>query len=857
VEARSRIALRARYSSLRGGVVLLTNSAGVTSLFAQLPQQWITEPYNGCVHDEGSGQPFLSNAYNQDGHRLTAHGDLKILVVMVQFPDDVWEPNHPKWPLDGMPVWANPALNGGGTLVVPTGQFPNFTPAPNSLSEFFFDMSQHSGKAGRQPLRVYGDVVHHVYTRTRGQVASAGITPEAATCEILNTIDLPNPPANARGFARYDTWHSTGRYQHVNAPDVNPRMIDMVVICWRNIDRDVLVDEWPWKGAPPAGSPPEARSLSQLDWQWPTRAHVVWNGALTQCDVEVVNGVPIVADFDFTWNPANRGASIWFRNFLESENAPVTRYSGVPDQSFRGLVHEFAHHLISGGHWKEGPWHLISNSEQRGYMPSAVEMAQLGWTMPKHIIRRNGQTNNLQVELGDLYTTGDFVQIEISEAQNDWYFLENHQMLSKWDNLVTDSRTTQQGRISHKGLYVLHGNGNTLEMGLISSTGATTWPVARNELHWGRYRPVFATSTLRVPDANQGYTKSQHVWLDDADRVLNVPSHEQTPRRNPIYLVDVNGIAVDSGYYQGGGAPEMFTDECGKRLWTVGTNPGSHYSFRGVSGTTGSQFVATSTQPTDASFIVLGTQPNGTMNLRLDQGPSVLPNIDARSQHLSIDDGTPLAHGSSVEVTAGTLSDDLGVDVSVSVNLSWPFIPGVDSYDVTFGSATLASGVTSVPLAVTFTVPVSHYWNQEMLRITPTHAGGTLVGCPLEVYMNVTRLWDPVVILPPFPPPAQKSANDGFGIYTRLPRTSPVAMTLHGGQSVIHAELRGAHTSILGVRVNDVNGRQLSIGNPILHATGTTTRASVPLREAVVGLVTVVIETSLGTASGTMILEAP
>lgn len=782
-----------------GWVVLLTNSTVVTNVLAQLPLQLITDPYNGCVHDEGSGQSFRSNAYNQDGLRLTAHGDLKILVVTVQFPDDSWEPNHPKWPINGMPVWANPALNGGGTLVVPTGQFPNFTPAPNSLSEFFFDMSQHSGKVGRQPLRVYGDVVHHVYSRTRAQVASAGITPEAAACEILNAIDLPNPPTNARGFARYDTWRSTSQYQHVNAPDVNPRMIDMVVICWRNIEQDMNLTVWPWNGAPPAGSPPEARSLVQLNWQWPTRAHVAWSGGVTQCGVEVVNGVPIVADFDYTLNPANRGASIWFRNFLESPNEVVTRYSGIPDVSFRVMVHEFGHHLISGVHWQEGPWNLIANSDQRGYMPSAIEMAQLGWSTPKHIVRRNGQTSNLHVELGDLYTTGDFVQIEISEQQNDWYFLENHQMLSKWDNLVADSRTTQLGRLMHKGLYVVHGNGETHEMGLISSTGATTWPVARHELLWGRWRPVFATATLRMPDAAQGYTKSQHVWLDDTDRVMNVPENERTPRRNPIYLVDVNGVTVDSGYYEGGGAPDMFTDECGKRLWTVGTNPGSHYVLRGVSGTAGSHVVTTSTSPTAASFIVMGTQSNGTMNLRLDQGPSALPNIDARSQHLSINNGAPLAHGSSAEVTAGTLADGLGVDVSVSVNLSWPFIPGVDSYDVTFGTATLATGVTSVPLAVTLTVPANSYWNQGLLRITPTHAGGTLAGCPLEVYMNVRRLWEPVVVLPPFPPPAQKSLDDRIRSDIRLEQARKVSMTLHGGQSVIHAELRGGQTSVLGI----------------------------------------------------------
>jgi hypothetical protein len=43
----------------------------------------------------------------------------------------------------------------------------------------------------------------------------------------------------------------------------------------------------------------------------------------------------------------------------------------------------------------------------------------------------------------------------------------------------------------------------------------------------------------------------------------------------------------------------------------------------------------------------------------------------------------------------------------------------------------------------------------------------------------------------------------------------------------------------------------------MVYATGTCTRASVPLEEPVAGLVTVVIETPLGTASGTLIVEAP
>lgn len=103
-----------------------------------------------------------------DGEAITAHGELKILIIMAQFNDDEFQRTDPNWPkvfngdTNAPPVWVrDPTL-----LLVPP--HTTFTPVAFSLSDFYYEMSQHSHT--KDPLRMYGDVVHYVFPKSRAQL---------------------------------------------------------------------------------------------------------------------------------------------------------------------------------------------------------------------------------------------------------------------------------------------------------------------------------------------------------------------------------------------------------------------------------------------------------------------------------------------------------------------------------------------------------------------------------------------------------------------------------------------------------------------------------------------------------------
>jgi hypothetical protein len=805
----------------------------------------MTDPVNGCVHNAAPAMMPMAG-YARDGFTLTAHGPLKILVVMVEFPDDTWEPNHPQWPLGAgqLPVWANPAVQGGGSLLVPYNQFPAFNPAPNSLSEFFFDMSKHSPsvQAGLQPLRIYGDVIHHRYARSRANVAENAIRPEAAVAEVLDAITIPQAPVGTRGFQRYDTWTFNGPYSHANVADNGVRWVDMVIVCWRNINRDLLAEEWPLRGTRPPTTPPGAQSLTDMDWLRPTRAAVRWDGPVEMHQVDLVNGEPIMVDFNYRTTPQS-GRSIWFRNFLDEPGLLQPRFTGIADRWFRGLVHEVAHHLVLGAHWNESSWTLIANTGDRGYNPSAMEMAQLGWAAPKHTLRKNQPTSNLATTLGDLYLTGEFIQVEIDAPSGQWYYLENHTLQSKWDNVVSDARTTAADRMARRGLYLRYGDWDQREQGLKASTPSTTWPVVRHEFVWGKWRPIFAPPEDRLPDALLGWTSSEQVWLSDQDRILNVPiESERTPQRNSIYLIDDNGTTVDRGLYEGGGDPEMFTEDCGRRLLTTSTNPGSHFTVRSVV----NGMVQSTPIASDASMLITGRSPSGVLSLRLDQGATALPNVDRAIETVTIDAAT-IATGGNVTFDLRYLTPPSGPSCR-TYTIAWPTIANVTSYRITLGDDVLVASAATSPVTVSVCAPSGIPLGQpddKMFRITALHGGGTIEGCrPLE--LHATILSGQFV-----------NAKSGHGSPTShdIDAKTTMECAVHGNDVVVRVYQKNLHIKAIGV--TDIQGKSLPIGRWSSRSVDNGTVVTIPLGARHHGMVGITIETNDGPLRGTILVEAP
>lgn len=527
-------------------------------------------------------------SFHGNGQYLTSHGVLKILIVMVQFPDDNHDPDNLEWPINpnGAPQPAPFWVQHPEILVTPINQHAPGIPfwyAPGSLSEFYYQMSSSLPEGDR--LRVYGDVVHHVFPFTREQMRTYTIgnnPPGMKVHEGLNILfnglvgmpGLQLPPG--RTYAIYDNWTTNADYQHayMQNPDPNQRYVDLVIVCWRNIMQNLdpgLVRDY----------------LVAQDWLQPTRAQLGW--AATP-DIIAAGGYRIRTGRGMAG--ASTGSGIWFRDFLEL--TPAYRSSGARDGSFRGLVHEIGH-LHLGGHFAGGPWSMISNSDHRSYAPTAFEMAELGWITP--LFYRKNQVLDENVLLGDLYTTGNAVAIEVDAASNRWYFLENHQMISKYDF----ASSFDDIRGSTKGLYVLYHQDHN--QSLQSATGAFDWsvPSAVYKPEWGNKNvPVFAQG---LPNPSTGFTRSEMVRVD-----IQQPNGGIT-WWHPIILVEASntvGYTEEnhfSGRYAGDGHRV-----CESGMWGTLTNPANHYVNR--------QVTPNQTFGTETSFRIV-SETNGTMEVNI------------------------------------------------------------------------------------------------------------------------------------------------------------------------------------------------------------------------------------------------
>ncbi len=140
---------------------------------------------------------------------------------------------------------------------------------------------------------------------------------------------------------------------------------------------------------------------------------------------------------------------------------------------FRFSIHEFAHFLIGGNQYHNGRgfWAMLSGYEVRSFMINSYERNRLGWINIRTI--KNDSPTLKNVSLGDFITTGDAIRIEIDSASSQYFYLENHQRISRWDN---SSKIR-----SEKGIYVIRQDaaaGDATFMQMIPADGRYNWEVS-------------------------------------------------------------------------------------------------------------------------------------------------------------------------------------------------------------------------------------------------------------------------------------------------------------------------------------------------------------------------------------------
>jgi M6 family metalloprotease-like protein len=160
------------------------------------------------------------------------------------------------------------------------------------------------------------------------------------------------------------------------------------------------------------------------------------------------------------------------------DDSARTVYSGATlrdifhKDPFRFTIHEFAHFLLGGNQYHNGRgfWAMLSGYEVRSFMINSYERYRLGWINIRTV---NDDTLTLKnISLNDFITTGDAVRIEIDSASSQYFYLENHQRISRWDN------SSKVG--SEKGIYVMRQDaaaGEATFMQMIPADGRFNWAV--------------------------------------------------------------------------------------------------------------------------------------------------------------------------------------------------------------------------------------------------------------------------------------------------------------------------------------------------------------------------------------------
>jgi M6 family metalloprotease-like protein len=254
-------------------------------------------------------------------------------------------------------------------------------------------------------------------------------------------------------FAEYDNWTRVKDYVHKESPD---GVVDMIFFVWRNIHLDI-----------------DPGALNKLGFGW--------FGITGVIDAPVDNGARKVIS-----------------------NSGVTIQDFFTKDPYRFSIHEFGHYLIGGNHFHNGLgfWALLSGYASRYFMVNSFERHLLGWSTFQTIPVNAPHTD---VTLRDFITTGDALRIEIDPKKEQYFYLENHQRISKWDYTSQDP--------DEKGVYVLRRNskaGDNKFLQIVPADGKYQWEVIGFEYpaYYPKGVPVFRRLN---PDRREGYLPTELI----------------------------------------------------------------------------------------------------------------------------------------------------------------------------------------------------------------------------------------------------------------------------------------------------------------------------------------------------------
>jgi M6 family metalloprotease-like protein len=352
---------------------------------------------------------------------------------------------------------------------------------PYSMTDYFNQMSLNK-------LKFTGKVVSVTTPQTRQWYLNNSKKRYHIHKDIIEQLD------QTWDFAEFDRWTKVSDYTHANNPDGK---VDFIFFIWRNIAMDL---------------PNRDSVMTQLDMGWWGSIAKTVHGP--NYSVDGGQRTIILGDF-------GSGCTIGDYYFKDA---------------FRFSIHEFAHYLLGGNEYHNGHafWAMLSGYEVRSYMVNSWERYRLGWS---NLITVNTSTQTISnASLPDYLTTGISYRIEINAPSNEYFFIENHQRISRWDNC-------SQGDPNEKGIYVMRqdraSSSNWMAadwMWLVPAEGRFNWTVSQwTPNRWGSgYLPVFKKGTT---NRETGYSST------DAIPVYN-PYIGQTKNYEILFIEGPNGEVI-------------------------------------------------------------------------------------------------------------------------------------------------------------------------------------------------------------------------------------------------------------------------------------------------------------------------
>ncbi|MBX7153379.1 MAG: T9SS type A sorting domain-containing protein [Candidatus Kapaibacterium sp.] len=486
-----------------------------------LQSQTPTEYFN-CISDYTPTSP----PNEQPGGRLLpSNGTIRCILVFVEFPDDNFLVNDPRWPKgqppQNMDSWIDPTV------------YPTAT--PGSITDYFRAMSVGS-------YNVIGNAYHIIAPFTRNEYIQNNDTTEWQLNQtIIQYLDTQYGGSGI-DFAQYDNWKINQEYDHSNQLD---GAVDFVWIVWRNIAQDLNLnttptsDEW-------------YRKFTQHGEF--TSAHTGLGFSNTQ-SVNVDGGQRIVS---FGTTPPLVGAfgcGATLYNYLPGTNQNSETL--VRGGSFGGCLHEFGHWLLPyfgcySSHSGTNSWAMVANGSSQPIMcANAWERHFLGWTTATTIeLGASGCTVPQTFSLEDFVNTGQVLRLHFGTDQWKCFYVENHTGQSRWDKKRESWMSFEDGIFVTQHSLV---DDRIEEMVLLSSKGRYRWEYKGLWPNpWGAgMLPYFSKQEA---SRHIGYAENTRV-----DYLTTTNEHKQ----GQIFLVQQGTVAVplNGNFYHAFkmGRSEVFT----------------------------------------------------------------------------------------------------------------------------------------------------------------------------------------------------------------------------------------------------------------------------------------------------------